>query len=130
MALLIMIFGVASAIRTPTDTFPNINIPVVRVIFSYTGLPPDDAGQGVAANSAPAFAAVDELRRMRGMDREAYARIAPWPTKCPLSGHYQPLLNGVYEREAAENEREVLAESGMAAMERLKQTFALARSKR
>src|SRR5258705_4131418 len=42
MALLIMIFGVASAVRTPTDIFPNINIPVVAVVFSYTGLPPDD----------------------------------------------------------------------------------------
>src|SRR3979490_353281 len=42
MALLIMIFGVASAMRTPTDIFPNIDIPVVSVVFSYTGLPPDD----------------------------------------------------------------------------------------
>src|ERR1700732_1333796 len=42
MALLIMISGLASALRTPTDIFPNINIPVVSVVFSYTGLPPDD----------------------------------------------------------------------------------------
>src|SRR5260221_9592825 len=42
MALLIMIFGVVSALRTPTDIFPNINIPVISVVFSYTGLPPDD----------------------------------------------------------------------------------------
>src|SRR4029077_17716215 len=42
MALLIMIFGVASALRTPTDIFPNINIPVISVVFSYAGLPPDD----------------------------------------------------------------------------------------
>src|SRR3954469_13515083 len=42
MALLIMIFGVASALRTPTDIFPNINIPVISVVFSYTGLSPDD----------------------------------------------------------------------------------------
>src|ERR1700736_2469128 len=42
MALLIMIFGVMSALRTPTDIFPSINIPVVSVVFSYTGLSPDD----------------------------------------------------------------------------------------
>src|ERR1700722_5793531 len=42
MALLILIFGVASALRTPTDIFPNINIPVVSVVFSYTALPPYD----------------------------------------------------------------------------------------
>ncbi|MDB5408926.1 MAG: transporter [Rhodospirillales bacterium] len=42
MAVLILIFGASSALRTPTDIFPNINIPVVSVVFSYTGLPPDD----------------------------------------------------------------------------------------
>src|SRR4051812_2211999 len=42
MALLIMIGGVASALRTPTDIFPSINIPVISVVFSYTGLSPDE----------------------------------------------------------------------------------------
>src|SRR3984893_5729380 len=42
MAVLILIFGTASALRTPTDIFPNISIPVVSVVWSYTGLPPDD----------------------------------------------------------------------------------------
>src|ERR1700692_2986633 len=42
MAVLILIFGTASAIRTPTDIFPNISIPVVSVVWNYTGLPPDD----------------------------------------------------------------------------------------
>jgi multidrug efflux pump subunit AcrB len=42
MALLILIFGTASALGTPTDIFPNINIPVISVVFSYTGLPADD----------------------------------------------------------------------------------------
>src|SRR3979409_1946647 len=42
MAMLILIFGVASALRTPTDIFPSIDIPGVTFVFSYTGLPPDD----------------------------------------------------------------------------------------
>ena len=42
MALLILIFGVSAALRTPVDIFPSINIPVVAVVFSYTGLSPDD----------------------------------------------------------------------------------------
>src|ERR1700688_1519475 len=42
MALLILIFGTTAALRTPTDIFPNINIPVISVVFSYTGLPADD----------------------------------------------------------------------------------------
>src|ERR1700726_1399193 len=42
MAVLILIFGPASALRTPTDIFPNINIPAISVVFSFTGLPADD----------------------------------------------------------------------------------------
>src|ERR1700730_5651606 len=42
MAMLILMFGTASALRTPTDIFPNINIPVISVVFSKTGLPADD----------------------------------------------------------------------------------------
>src|SRR6202165_414307 len=42
MALLILIFGTASALRTPTDIFPNINIPVISVVFTFNGLPADD----------------------------------------------------------------------------------------
>ena len=42
MAILIAIYGTLAAIRTPVDIFPNIGIPVISVIWSYTGLPPDD----------------------------------------------------------------------------------------
>ena len=42
LALVILIFGTLSAIRTPTDIFPNIGIPVVSVIWTYAGLPPYD----------------------------------------------------------------------------------------
>jgi multidrug efflux pump subunit AcrB len=47
MALLILIFGVSSATKTPTDIFPNIGIPVISVVWSYTGLPPDDMANRV-----------------------------------------------------------------------------------
>jgi multidrug efflux pump subunit AcrB len=42
MALLILIFGAMAVIRTPTDIFPNIKIPVIAAVWSYTGLPPDE----------------------------------------------------------------------------------------
>ena len=41
LALLILIFGVLSILRTPTDIFPNIRIPVISVVWQYVGLPPD-----------------------------------------------------------------------------------------
>jgi multidrug efflux pump subunit AcrB len=55
MAILVMIFGVLSAIRTPTDIFPNIGIPVISVVWGYTGLAPDDmAGRiGGALRTGP-----------------------------------------------------------------------------
>jgi multidrug efflux pump subunit AcrB len=41
-SLLIAIFGTLAAVRTPTDIFPNINVPVVAVVWTYTGLLPND----------------------------------------------------------------------------------------
>ncbi|AXC13485.1 Cation efflux system protein CusA [Acidisarcina polymorpha] len=42
LALLIMILSPVVILRTPTDIFPNINIPVVAVAWQYTGLNPEE----------------------------------------------------------------------------------------
>src|SRR6202789_1733327 len=42
LALLILIMGPVIILRTPTDIFPNINIPVIAVAWTYTGLNPED----------------------------------------------------------------------------------------
>ncbi len=42
MALVIFIVGPLAALSTPTDIFPDIRIPVIGVVWQYTGLPPDD----------------------------------------------------------------------------------------
>src|ERR1700744_4375957 len=39
MALLLMILGPLTILRMPVDIFPSVNIPVLAVIWSYTGLP-------------------------------------------------------------------------------------------
>lgn len=41
MALLIVVLGPLAALKTPTDIFPEIRIPVIAVAWAYTGLPPD-----------------------------------------------------------------------------------------
>ncbi|MGD1036738.1 MAG: efflux RND transporter permease subunit, partial [Roseiarcus sp.] len=41
LALMILIIGPLAALRTPTDIFPDIRIPVISVVWQYTGLPPD-----------------------------------------------------------------------------------------
>jgi CzcA family heavy metal efflux pump len=41
-SILILLLGVVSIIRTPTDIFPNIDIPVVSVLFNYAGFSPEN----------------------------------------------------------------------------------------
>jgi multidrug efflux pump subunit AcrB len=42
LAILIVIFGPLAALKTPTDIFPDIKIPVIAVVWTYRGLPPED----------------------------------------------------------------------------------------
>ncbi|MGO9445853.1 MAG: efflux RND transporter permease subunit [Thiobacillaceae bacterium] len=51
MALLIVLLGIFSILRTPTDILPNINIPVVSVIWSYSGLPPEEMASRIVSYS-------------------------------------------------------------------------------
>ncbi|HEX2791619.1 MAG TPA: efflux RND transporter permease subunit [Steroidobacteraceae bacterium] len=51
LAVLIVLLGVFTILRTPTDIFPAINIPVVSTIWSYTGLPPEDMANRIVANA-------------------------------------------------------------------------------
>jgi CzcA family heavy metal efflux pump len=50
LALLILIFGVLAILRTPTDIFPNIRIPVISVVWQYAGLPPDGMAGRITTN--------------------------------------------------------------------------------
>jgi len=51
MALLIIILTPITILRTPTDIFPNIDIPVVSVVWFYTGMSPSDMSDRIVANS-------------------------------------------------------------------------------
>src|SRR5271163_1644709 len=42
LALLILLLSPVIILRTPTDIFPNINIPVISVGWTYTGLNPEE----------------------------------------------------------------------------------------
>ena len=42
LSLLIFLLGIGSAIEAPKDIFPYINIPVVTIVWTYTGLPPNE----------------------------------------------------------------------------------------
>jgi multidrug efflux pump subunit AcrB len=50
-ALLLMILGPLSVLNTPTDIFPEIDIPVVTMIWNYTGLSPEQMASRIVTLS-------------------------------------------------------------------------------
>ena len=56
VAVLIAIFGTAAILTTPTDILPDINIPIVSVIWTYSGMDADDMSKrivGVCERALP-----------------------------------------------------------------------------
>ncbi|MFZ0957361.1 MAG: efflux RND transporter permease subunit [Candidatus Sulfotelmatobacter sp.] len=51
MALVIILLTPITILRTPTDIFPDIDIPVVSVVWFYTGLSPQDMADRIVSNS-------------------------------------------------------------------------------
>jgi len=51
MAIVIVILFFVTLFRTPVDIFPNIDIPVVSVVWFYTGMSPEDMANRIVANS-------------------------------------------------------------------------------
>ena len=45
MSLLILILGTLAVYTTPIDIFPNIDIPVLSVVYGYPGLSAEDVSQ-------------------------------------------------------------------------------------
>ena len=50
MSMLIVVMGVLSIVRMPTDIFPNIDIPVISVVWNYGGLPPEEMERRIVSN--------------------------------------------------------------------------------
>ena len=50
LALLILGIGPLTIARTPTDIFPNIDIPVVAAIWNYGGLSAEDMANRIVSN--------------------------------------------------------------------------------
>ncbi|MFN6562117.1 MAG: efflux RND transporter permease subunit [Nostoc sp. ChiSLP01] len=54
-AILIIVLGVVTITRMATDIFPEINIPVVSVIWSYGGVSPEEMEQRIVTSSERSF---------------------------------------------------------------------------
>src|SRR6204780_3697318 len=76
MAMLIVIFGVTAAIKTPTDIFPNIGIPAVAVVWTYNGLPPDDmSGRVVYYYERTLSAQVNDIEHIESQSLPGYGVV-------------------------------------------------------
>jgi multidrug efflux pump subunit AcrB len=65
LALLIMIVGPLAALRTPVDIFPDIRIPVIAIIWSYTGLQPESmAGRIVTQSQRGLTTTVNDIEHL------------------------------------------------------------------
>jgi CzcA family heavy metal efflux pump len=65
VALLILLLGVTSIRNTPTDIFPEIDIPVVTVVWQYTGLSPDQMAKQITTFSEYTISsAVDNVKNI------------------------------------------------------------------
>src|SRR5256886_13137737 len=62
--------------RTPTDIFPAINIPVVSVIWSFTGLPPDQMAQRIVYSEERALTTtVDNIEHIESTSYDSFGVI-------------------------------------------------------
>ncbi len=76
MALLILIFGVMAWVETPTDVFPDIGIPVVSVVWTYNGLPPDDmSGRIIYYYERTLSAPVNDIQHIESQSLAGYGVV-------------------------------------------------------
>jgi CzcA family heavy metal efflux pump len=76
LSLLIAIFGTVSALKTPTDIFPNINVPVVAVVWTYTGLLPNDmSGRVTYYYERTLSAQVGDIEHIESQSLQGYGVI-------------------------------------------------------
>src|SRR6266404_1165142 len=76
MALVIIALGCLAIVRMPTDIFPEINIPVATVIWSYAGISPEEMAEVVTIRSERAFTTtVNDIEHMESQSLPGLAVI-------------------------------------------------------
>ncbi|HSZ02188.1 MAG TPA: efflux RND transporter permease subunit [Terriglobales bacterium] len=76
VALLLLILGPIVILRTPTDIFPNINIPVVSILWNYQGLNPDDMSNRIVFQTERALTTlVDDISHIESQSLNGIAVV-------------------------------------------------------
>ncbi|MGC1185823.1 MAG: efflux RND transporter permease subunit [Candidatus Acidiferrales bacterium] len=73
-ALVVLIMGPFVILRTPTDIFPNINIPVISVLWTYTGLSAEEMSQRIVVQHERALTTtVDNIEHIESQSLNGVA---------------------------------------------------------
>ncbi|MCP3726477.1 efflux RND transporter permease subunit [Paraburkholderia sp. CNPSo 3272] len=65
LAVLLFVLGPLAIMRTPTDIFPNINIPVVSIVWTYNGFSAEDMAHRITSNYERALTSdVDDIEHI------------------------------------------------------------------
>jgi multidrug efflux pump subunit AcrB len=76
LAILIFILGGLAIVRTPTDIFPNIDIPVVSIIWSFNGLVPEDMSDRIVSITERALTTtVDNIEHIESQSLNGIAVV-------------------------------------------------------
>ena len=76
LALLVLIIGPLSIMRMPTDIFPNINIPVVSIIWRYNGLATEEMEGRIVSNFERGMSAtVNDIERIESQTYNGVAVV-------------------------------------------------------
>src|SRR5437660_8644472 len=76
VALLLLILGPIVILRTPTDIFPNINIPVVSVLWNYGGLNAQELSDRIVTQTERALTTtVDDIQHIESQSLNGIAVV-------------------------------------------------------
>lgn len=76
VALFMLIFGIWFILNTVTDILPSVDLPVVSVVWTYTGLPADEFAQRITTYSEYGLSNnVDDIERIESQTYDGMAVI-------------------------------------------------------
>jgi multidrug efflux pump subunit AcrB len=76
LSLLIALLGIGSAVETPKDIFPYINIPVVTIVWTYAGLTPTEmAGRIVTVTERALTTTVNNIEHTESQSYQGIAVV-------------------------------------------------------
>ncbi|MDF2695995.1 MAG: acrB, partial [Labilithrix sp.] len=78
MSLMVITLGVLAAGRLSVDLFPNIDIPVIRVVTFYTGAGPEDIEKSITQPIERAVASSPGVDRVESTSKQGASIVSVW----------------------------------------------------